>query len=541
VFFLKQVYKPILQILRRVPAAVASALATLFVALAVAYPASAGATAFAGGSCQLSAVGAPKPNEGAIAHPRYLSGVGTLSAAVVFVDFSDDPAGAQSPAAIADQLVPAAQSWFSDASYGRLTLQVAVTQRWLRMPKPATSYTLSTLAGQRAYMADAVGAADQAGISLSGVQALYVVPSEGVPYTVSSAFSHPSGNGVKVPSTGQEIDAGVTFGDDVYTPLPAYGAHVLEQDTLHLLGLPDLYDPTATTDAGRYADVGGWDPMSYLVQTADPLAYNKALLGWLDPDQVRCVSALATRATLTPLETAGGLKALEIPTGPSTAYVVEDRQQIGADASLCDDGVLVYSVDARATSGSDPIVVRAAAPGSQAGCPPLSHAALDVGPGAVCRFSDPASGVTVELLARSGQDFDVAVRPADAADAGSPLCGASATDHAPLLTLRAHSPQHPLGIHVLRVTVSADQPCALSARAQLVLGGGRTHSLGTANATIAVAGSRVAVTIRLRAGALAALRHALTGHGPVRVRVRVSARGAGGAVGSASVFVRVAR
>lgn len=494
----------------------------------------AAAAAFSGLPCTLSGAGTPRPNEAPVAHPRFLSGTGTLSAAMVFVDFSDAPAGPESPAVLAAGIVPEAQSWFAGASAGRFGLSVMAGTAWIRMPKPATAYSLATVAGQRTYMADAVASADAAHVQLAGAQAVLVVPSRGTPFAVSSAFSHAPGEGVRISSTGQEIDAGVTFGADVRTALPGYGAHLLEQDTLHLLGLPDLYDPAATSDEQRYASVGGWDPMSYLVSTVAPLAWHQELLGWLDPGQMPCARRPRS-VILTPLEQAGGTKAIEVPTSRSSAYVVEDRQPQGIDRSLCGGGALVYAVDASAPSGQGPVVVRPAGPGAVAGCAPLSRAPFEAGT-RTCRFSDQSAGLTVEVLSARNGTLEVSVRRPNAGDSSGGACGH--TTGRPGLALTApRGAQRALRARGLGVVANCSQACTLRARAVLV-GGGSPRRLGRTTGRSAP-GAATTLTVPLRGVALRSLTRTLGRHRAARVRVTVTARERGGAMRSASVVLRV--
>ena len=90
---------------------------------------------------------------------------------------------------------------------------------------------------------------------------------------------------------------------------------------------------------------------------------------------------------------------------PATAYVIEARRRLGQDARLCDEGVLVYSVDATVRSGDGPIRVRAAQRGRNADlidrCGPLYDAPFDKGPGEVARFTDSATGISMEVLGRA--------------------------------------------------------------------------------------------------------------------------------------------
>jgi hypothetical protein len=136
------------------------------------------------------------------------------------------------------------------------------------------------------------------------------------------------------------------------------------------------------------------------------VAWQKLYLGWLDAAQVPCIGLgdLGGTFTLAPLETAGGVKAVAIRTGPSTAIVAENRQQLpGRDAGLCDHGLLVYSVDASTPSGAGPIRVVQATPGQDsdpaqiAACGLRYNATFDARAGKADTFTDAAHGLTIHI------------------------------------------------------------------------------------------------------------------------------------------------
>jgi hypothetical protein len=91
------------------------------------------------------------------------------------------------------------------------------------------------------------------------------------------------------------------------------------------------------------------------VMTAAPkgggmFAWHRWKLGWLDANQIVCLSRRGTTtATLAPLERPGATKAIVSRVG-RTAVVVEVRAPLAEDATLCRPGVLVYRVDFSAGS-----------------------------------------------------------------------------------------------------------------------------------------------------------------------------------------------
>ena len=106
--------------------------------------------------------------------------------------------------------------------------------------------------------------------------------------------------------------------------------------------------------------------MSFLVPGASFNAWHRWKLGWIDDRQIVCFADRHRRirgvveATLKPLEAAGGLKAIVVPIGSHSVYVVEVRALIGEDSRLCDQGVLIYTVSSSVANGSGPIQVKPA-------------------------------------------------------------------------------------------------------------------------------------------------------------------------------------
>ncbi|WP_328669287.1 M6 family metalloprotease domain-containing protein [Streptomyces sp. NBC_00328] len=97
-----------------------------------------------------------------------------------------------------------------------------------------------------------------------------------------------------------------------------------------------------------------------------------------------------------------GTKLAVVPTGPDSAIAFEARGPAGNDRSTCERGVLVYRVRSRTESGSGPIQVLDAHPGSES-CwedsvyPPLADAPVRLGES----FEVPGANVRVQVEDRS--------------------------------------------------------------------------------------------------------------------------------------------
>ena len=120
---------------------------------------------------------------------------------------------------------------------------------------------------------------------------------------------------------------------------------------------------------------------------------------WIDPDQLTCLrNAGQLEETLTPNARAGGKKMVVVPTGASTAYVLEVWRRLGYDLSICRDGVLLYTIDSQLRSDQGAIEAKSSGPGCSPDATPF-----DVGH----TYED--SVVKVEVLATDGSAYRVRV------------------------------------------------------------------------------------------------------------------------------------
>jgi M6 family metalloprotease-like protein len=335
-----------------------------------------------------------------------------IPAVMLFVDFSDLHA-TESTSALYDRLVPHSKDWYEEVSYGRVHLNVTALQHWLRMPRSLSAYGLGdgiSWPEHRDYIADAVAAADRE-VDFSRYQVVYVVAAKGTHVERSPAFQAYPGSGIE--ADGAELRYGATFFDDTRSDA-RYAANVFIHETGHILGLPDLYDIPNPTYWSLFRYAGGWDTMSWNSPGRHFLAWEKWKLGWLEPSQLTCVEGPGElTTTLTPLERRGGLKAIVVPTGLSSAFVVEARRRIGEDAGLCAEGVLVYSVDATVRSGYGPVRVYAAQHDTNGElrdrCGPLYNAPFARTSGEVARFDEPSAGLAVQVLSSGKSGYRVRV------------------------------------------------------------------------------------------------------------------------------------
>jgi M6 family metalloprotease-like protein len=326
---------------------------------------------------------------------------GTLRALMLFVDFPDAPATGSTVAA-ERRLVPGGERFMSELSYGKLRLRITAPPTWFRMPKTSTSYSYErglSHAQHKMYLTDALRAAGVA-VNPGGYDVLYVVPVR-TARTISYSTTYLSSPGDGIRSRGHEIRFATSFGQDIWNA--GWGYKVLDHETGHMLGLPDLYD-YSDAGSGQHRYVGGWDIMGFIGGPSPLyLAWHRAILRWVTAVQTICAGATkGADVILTPIENSGGVKLIVLRTGSDSVTVAEYRAGTGRDSRQCSRGLLVYRVDNRIASGAGPVRVADSRPLAAATdtCARLDDGAFDR---AHPTYRDPAGdSLTVRSIGPSG-------------------------------------------------------------------------------------------------------------------------------------------
>jgi M6 family metalloprotease-like protein len=273
----------------------------------------------------------------------YTTSVGTLKGSMVFVDFDDKPAN-DTTENLYNFFMPSASDWYSTSSYGRLKIEMqADKSKFYRMPRLSTKYKWDRNGtDQDKYIRDLVSIMGNTS-NFTNSDVLYIVPTRAAEHI---SFS-PTRMQPVVLKDGTTMRTAVTFGQDIHLK---YGFKTLNHETGHTMGLPDLY-PSDETKLARGAWVGGYDIMGLINGTSpDYFAMHKWKLGWLDDNQVDCVSQKGTsKHVITPLEVVGGVKAAAVKLSATKAFVVELRTTAAFNAS-CSVGLLGYVIN---TAGSN--------------------------------------------------------------------------------------------------------------------------------------------------------------------------------------------
>ena len=248
-----------------------------------------------------------------------------------------------------DLIAPESAEFFAAVSYGRMDLVLHPHPAWVRLG-PSADYVaaLTSFDGHRDFIAEAVTLADP-DYDFSAMDAVVVI---GTPNATAIGYGPTwmgyNGDGGRIDSGGAAITNGITSGAD----LTFWGWKWLPHEMGHSLGLPDLYmsgvDDGFTRPFGIMDLIGGAAPEHF--------AYERWYLGWLDDGQILCLGG-DHEALLSPVESAGGVKAMMVSRTGQRAVVVESRRALGYDAGLAQEGALVYVVDVALPTFRGPIRV----------------------------------------------------------------------------------------------------------------------------------------------------------------------------------------
>jgi len=364
-------------------------------------PATFTSSARASGACALApAAAVQRFSLGPTDYTLSLRASDPLRVAVLFVDYPG-LAATETPAALVSSVIEPGLAQLREMSYGRLNLTAVPFPTWYRMPKPATDYDWTTAAGHRAYLLDVLSVTD-ATIDFSSFDALYVFSPPTPDKPISPTFN--GGTTANVVADGRNFGNAVTFGTDSRT----HGPSIMSHETLHMLGLLDLYAfvPAGGTEypGNPFKYVGAWSLMSNVFVPAHILAWEKRKLGWIDETQVDCLDEPGgVEAVLTPQEVPGGRKMIVVLADASRALAIEVRNGTGLGGNLCSRGLLLYDVVARIATGQGPARIfgsRLTTSGPLFNrCGPWADGTYGSGANPVLTFIHPSTSAVVTVVA----------------------------------------------------------------------------------------------------------------------------------------------
>ena len=283
---------------------------------------------------------------------------GKVVATVIMVDFSDAPATMTPQAAFAK--ISGATATFNEVSYGQLNYEFNPQYKWYRMSKQSTQYAPLTqsFVTHRAYIAEAAALADSE-VDFSSTDSIVILsnPDARGLGMAGPAFAAIRGNGITL--DGKYISNGTTSAYD----LNYWKSIWLNHEITHTMGLADVYAATRENSANNYDGhryVGEFSYMgfsSFEGNAPGLFAFERWNLGWLDDSQIVCSSEKQISQLITPVQSAGGIKAVIVPLTRTKALVVESRRAIGLDSKIAKTGALVYIVDSSLQSGYGPVKI----------------------------------------------------------------------------------------------------------------------------------------------------------------------------------------
>ena len=334
--------------------------------------------------------------------------VGSLRVAVVFADFPDAQA-THSTQEEAEFGLPFMTRFLETVSYGRLDVTTEVRHGWLRMTRPYSDYMSERAtneqvsepdAGTRSLSREIVAAADPSFDFAGSDVVLFVLPS-------SHFAGGQAGGNVSADGSLMQITFANTMPLSQQTSARNWGL-IAAHEVAHALGLTDLYpygddhQRTPRTDGQHWVRTvfGRMRLESYFPASADDsrfeeirrhadghtqttnarhvtfdemLAWSRWQLGWLDDDQIRCVTDSVATVELEPVAAPGaGTVMAVVPLAQNQVLVMESRRRLGFDSvrpytdslgtrvtppGLPVEGVLVYTVDASLGAGDLPLKV----------------------------------------------------------------------------------------------------------------------------------------------------------------------------------------
>jgi M6 family metalloprotease-like protein len=283
---------------------------------------------------------------------------GKVVATVIMVDFSDAPATMTPQAAFAK--ISGATATFNEVSYGQLNYEFNPQYKWYRMSKQSTQYAPLTqsFVTHRAYIAEAAALADSE-VDFSSTDSIVILsnPDAKGLGMAGPAFAAIRGNGITL--DGKYISNGTTSAYD----LNYWKSIWLNHEITHTMGLADVYAATRENSANNYDGhryVGEFSYMgfsSFEGNAPGLFAFERWNLGWIDDTQIICSSEKQISQLITPVQSAGGIKAVIVPLTRTKALVVESRRAIGLDSKIAKTGALVYIVDSSLQSGYGPVKI----------------------------------------------------------------------------------------------------------------------------------------------------------------------------------------
>jgi len=314
--------------------------------------------------------------------------VGQQKVVVLLMKFQDIAYTPNTPSHYSDLIFGSMNAYYVENSFNQFSITGSVFG-WYVLPHPRSYYVDSSGSGNAVEMLkDSVATADPY-VDFREFKHIIMV--------FNGLFTPGGAPGWNVQTAEGVVNVGVVFVPDINAETDPDPMGCYAHEFGHALGVP-------------HSDSGHWDCMSggpelgcyngpSCSYPAHFISFGKIQLGWLPSSRVNVVSGGQTTFDVFKLEAATtGYQAAKIPVSSTAYYLIETRKQVGYDAYLPGQGVLISYVDE--TQGNPSSLIDANRSTST-----LDDAAWQVGQ----TYTDTVNRISVAVLRSSADSYTISI------------------------------------------------------------------------------------------------------------------------------------
>ncbi len=340
-----------------------------------------------------------------------MDAVGTYNLIVILVEF-DDKTHTFSSTEVEDNSIPELDDYYNEISYDAVSIDGDTTS-WLPLGHERSYYVEGTSHPSEPkfeLVEDAINEADPFVNfnAYDGVTIIHAGQGQELSHDWQDYWSS-EWSGFTINVDGTTITRASVSPEESY-PGDLSNIGTLAHEFGHDLGLPDLYDVTPAerhfVDHWGLMAAGSWNgPLGLGEQPAHMMGWCKTEMGWVNGSRLFEVATDVT-TLIDPLElSTTGVHLLKIPVTADQYFLIEVRRQIGYDASLPDEGVIVTFINETLESGHGIVQVIDSHPLT----PSKDDGAFDIGVGEVDSYVSSVGQFSMIVEGEVGQAYNVSV------------------------------------------------------------------------------------------------------------------------------------